>query len=225
MIVAGYHYWGEEVLDRLRGMFAFVIWDRQERRAFGARDPFGIKPLHYLQTADGVYLASEKKALLPFAPAADAGRRGRRHRQPVALPDPAVRARARHPAPGHQPDRLGGVPHLDPGRRGSRRAASTGRCSGPTPADDPQALYERIRETLRESVRLHMRSDVPVGAFLSSGIDSHRGGRAGPRVQPEHPDLHRRLRRAGLLGDRGRPGVGPAPRASPRSRRRSGRRT
>ena len=76
VIVAGYHYWGEQVLNRLRGMFAFVIWDRQQRRAFGARDYYGIKPLHYLETADGVYLASEKKALLPFAPAADAGAAG-----------------------------------------------------------------------------------------------------------------------------------------------------
>ena len=41
-IVAGYHYWGESVVDRLRGMFAFVIWDSVERRAFGARDPYGI---------------------------------------------------------------------------------------------------------------------------------------------------------------------------------------
>src|SRR5262249_45289059 len=46
VVVAGYHYWGEAVLDRLRGMFAFVIWDREQRRAFGARDHFGIKPLH-----------------------------------------------------------------------------------------------------------------------------------------------------------------------------------
>ena len=55
------------MLDRLRGMFAFVIWDRQAAAGFGARDPFGIKPMHYLQTADGLFLASEKKALLPFA--------------------------------------------------------------------------------------------------------------------------------------------------------------
>ena len=52
-IVAGYHYWGEEVLDRLRGMFAFVIWDSQSGTAFGARDPFGIKPLFTTCMADG----------------------------------------------------------------------------------------------------------------------------------------------------------------------------
>ena len=75
-IVAGYHFWGEKVLDRLRGMFAFVIWDRQQGRAFGARDYFGIKPLHWLETPDGIYLASEKKALLPFAPSAYQGDAG-----------------------------------------------------------------------------------------------------------------------------------------------------
>ncbi|BCB83389.1 hypothetical protein Psuf_007020 [Phytohabitans suffuscus] len=66
-VVAGYHFWGERVLTRLRGMFAFVIWDRQERRAFGARDYFGIKPMYYLESPDGLYLSSEKKALLELA--------------------------------------------------------------------------------------------------------------------------------------------------------------
>src|SRR5262245_18477560 len=50
VIAAGYHHWGVDILTRLRGMLAFVIWDREQRRAFGARDPFGIKPLHCLQT-------------------------------------------------------------------------------------------------------------------------------------------------------------------------------
>ena len=76
VIAAAYHYWGEAALHRLRGMFAFVIWDRRTRRAFAARDRFGIKPLHYVVVRDGVYLASEKKALLPFAEAATLGEAG-----------------------------------------------------------------------------------------------------------------------------------------------------
>src|SRR3712207_5544360 len=66
VIVAAYHHWGPDSVRRLRGMFAFVIWDRQERVAFGARDPFGIKPLFHLVTTHGLFFASEKKALLPF---------------------------------------------------------------------------------------------------------------------------------------------------------------
>src|ERR1700712_342449 len=64
-IVAGYHLWGEDVVTRLRGMFAFVIWDTQTRTAFGARDPFGIKPLFTARLADGgLVFSSEKKAVL-----------------------------------------------------------------------------------------------------------------------------------------------------------------
>lgn len=89
MTVAAYHYWGPDAVHRLRGMFAFVIWDRQQRRAFAARDPYGIKPLHYLLTRDGVYLASEKKALLPFA----ASRTSLPAEAPVT-PDPTMRPAA-----------------------------------------------------------------------------------------------------------------------------------
>ncbi|MEV1286268.1 asparagine synthase (glutamine-hydrolyzing) [Micromonospora sp. NPDC049679] len=171
VVVAGYHYWGEAVLNRLRGMFAFVIWDRQERRAFGARDYFGIKPLHYLQTVDGVYLASEKKALLPFSTAANAGDAGidtanlSHYLTLQYVPEP-------------------GTLHQGINRIGSGECLNWSAATGvemrrwyrpvfrPGPVDDPQKLYDRIRETLRESVRMHMRSDVPVGSFLSSGIDS-----------------------------------------------------
>ena len=64
-IVAGYHLWGEDVVSRLRGMFAFVIWDSETGTAFGARDPFGIKPLFTTRLPDGgIVFSSEKKALL-----------------------------------------------------------------------------------------------------------------------------------------------------------------
>jgi asparagine synthase (glutamine-hydrolysing) len=170
-IVAGYHFWGERVLERLRGMFAFVIWDRQQGRAFGARDNFGIKPLHWLETPDGIYLASEKKALLPFAASAAAGDAGvdtaslSHYLTLQYVPEP-------------------GTMHRGINRIGSGECFTWSPAAGmavrrwyrpvfrPAPVDDPQKLYDRIRDTLRESVRMHMRADVPVGAFLSSGIDS-----------------------------------------------------
>jgi len=62
-IVAAVHYWGPEAVARLRGMFAFLIWDTQDRVLFGARDPFGIKPLFVAQTPDGVAFSSEAKGL------------------------------------------------------------------------------------------------------------------------------------------------------------------
>ena len=174
VIVAGYHFWGEDVLDRLRGMFAFVIWDSVTRTAFGARDPFGIKPLHVMRTADGVYFASEKKALLKLLESADA----RNGDAPVDTTSLAHYLTLQY------------VPEPDTMHTGIKRIGSgeccTYRAGGgelrtrryyrpvfrPTPVDKPQALYRRIQEALRDSVRIHMRSDVPVGAFLSSGIDS-----------------------------------------------------
>ena len=63
-IVAAYHHWGPAGVARLRGMFAFLIWDSQERVLFGARDPFGIKPLFVASGPAGVAFGSEKKGLL-----------------------------------------------------------------------------------------------------------------------------------------------------------------
>ena len=175
VIVAGFHYWGEAVLDRLRGMFAFAIVDTQQRLVFGARDPYGIKPLFHLVTPDGLYLSSEKKALLPFVPEAFAGA--------TDGPGSVDTANLSHyltlqyvPEPGtlHR-----GIGRVGSGDCFTYRAGGTFATRRyyqprfhPTPTNDPEGLYRRIRETLRESVRLHMRSDVPVGAFLSSGIDS-----------------------------------------------------
>ncbi len=179
VIVAGYHYWGEAVLDRLRGMFAFVIWDRQQRLAFGARDGFGIKPLHYLQTVDGLFLASEKKALLPFAPSAAAGNAGI---DPVQLSHLLTFQYVPEPHTLHYGiERIGSGECLTwrPGPAGERTGGELTKRRWFRPVlrpqlsvDDPKRLFAQIHETLRESVRLHMRSDVPVGAFLSSGIDS-----------------------------------------------------
>jgi len=176
VVVAGYHYWGEAVLDRLRGMFAFIIWDSAQGKAFGARDPYGIKPLHYMKTADGLYFASEKKALLqlllagggPSVAKGDAGVNTANLSHYLTLqyvPEPHTLH--------YGISRIGSGECLtySPGGEISTRRYYRAQFR-PTPTDDPVALYRRIQDTLRESVRLHMRSDVPVGAFLSSGIDS-----------------------------------------------------
>ncbi|NUS73631.1 MAG: asparagine synthase (glutamine-hydrolyzing) [Corynebacteriales bacterium] len=170
-IVAAYHHWGPSAVSKLRGMFAFVIWDRETQQAFGARDPFGIKPLHYTVTQDGAYFASEKKALLPFVPSAQAGDAGLNRRQVSHyftlqyVPEPDTL---------HQ-----GVSRIECGESFTYTPGGNvvrQRYFRPdfhtSPVDDEQALFKRIRNALEESVEFHLRSEVPVGAFLSSGIDS-----------------------------------------------------
>ncbi|MDQ3733148.1 MAG: asparagine synthase (glutamine-hydrolyzing) [Actinomycetota bacterium] len=168
-ILAAYHYLGEDCVDRLRGMFAFVIWDKVERKAFGARDRFGIKPLYMAEGTDGVYVASEKKALLQLMGLESGGVDHRALQQYLTLqyvPEPASM---------HQ-----GIRRLESGscftfvdgKLVTRRYFDPHFPVRPVPADGQEALYRLIRETLDESVRVHMRADVTVGAFLSGGIDS-----------------------------------------------------
>jgi asparagine synthase (glutamine-hydrolysing) len=166
VILAGYHRWGHAVVDRLRGMFAFVIWDERQRMAFGARDRFGIKPLYHLVTENGAWFASEKKALLPFAGRAEPDADMLSHYLTLQyVPEPRTlhRGIARlGPGESFHYDASGGLRTRRYWRAGFR----------PSPVADENAVFGRIREALRESVRLHLRSDVPVGAFLSSGVDS-----------------------------------------------------
>ncbi|TQM09896.1 asparagine synthase (glutamine-hydrolysing) [Pseudonocardia kunmingensis] len=171
-VVAAYHYWGAAAVGRLRGMFAFLIWDAQERVLFGARDPFGIKPLYVATGQAGVAFASEKKSLLEIASAL--GTAGPiTDLDPVALqhylllqyvPEPATMHRAirRVESGTHITVRPGGpVEHERYFRPVFRRESGT-----------PAAAATRIADVLRDSVAKHMRADVTVGAFLSGGIDS-----------------------------------------------------
>ena len=116
-IVAGYHYLGEKIVRELRGMFAFLIWDAQERVLFGARDWFGIKPLYTYADERGTFFASEKKSLLDVA--TDAG--GVDRDRAAAVPDPAVRPRARVDARERPAHRVRHVLH-DASRRAGARA-------------------------------------------------------------------------------------------------------
>jgi asparagine synthase (glutamine-hydrolysing) len=180
VILAAYHHWGPGAVSRLRGMFAFVIWDGSARRAFGARDPFGVKPLYQLQTPDGVYLASEKKALLPFVaePAAVDTARLQHYLTMQYVPEPGTM----HP----EIRRLGAgesFVYTPGGPLANRRYSQL--TFAPVPVVDEEAVVRRIAETLRDSVHAHLRADVPVGAFLSSGIDSTAIVALAAEVQPD----------------------------------------
>ena len=159
---------GREALRRLRGMFAFAIWDGQTGELFCARDPFGIKPLYYTLAEGGRQLrfASERKALLgPGEVTVIDPEALRRYLAFQYVPAPATMTPPVSclPAgcflsvrPGEPLERP--VRYWRPMLRSARSPA----------ADSP----ERVLDALRGSVAAHLRSDVPVGAFLSGGVDS-----------------------------------------------------
>src|SRR2546427_127911 len=171
VLVHGYEEWGERMIERLNGMFAFALLDRRKASLLLARDRMGIKPLHYAIDGERFVFASELKALLQDT----ALRKGI---DPVALDEyleyefvPSPRSIVR------------GVNKLRPGHTLSwsladRRPAvrrywapelNLERAGGPGNLDEECG---RLRDALREAVRKELISDVPVGVFLSGGIDS-----------------------------------------------------
>jgi asparagine synthase (glutamine-hydrolysing) len=168
-IVAGYHFLGEKVVRELRGMFAFLIWDAQERVLFGARDWFGIKPLFTMTDERGTFFASEKKTLLDVAEAGVA-----QQVDTTALQQYLTLQYVPEPASMHTAIRRvesGTYFTLRPGEQLRPR-----RFFHPDfavkPVSEPDKLYRQIAEALEDSVEKHMRADVTVGSFLSGGIDS-----------------------------------------------------
>jgi len=173
VIVAAYHHWGVDAVRRLRGMFAFVIWDTQERLLFGARDPFGIKPLYFWTGPQGTVFGSEKKSLQELAVGFGTG---------LSLDEPALQhylvlQYVPEPASMHREIRRiesGTLFTVRPGEAPVTERYFTP-VFAPVPlvgANEQVALYDRITAVLRDSVAKHMRADVTVGAFLSGGIDS-----------------------------------------------------
>lgn len=168
-------FWGPEAaLPRLRGMFAFLLWDELEKRLFAARDRFGIKPLYFARTeGGGLAFGSEIKQVigLPGLPA----------RMNLArIHDFLLWGIADHTAE----TMFDGVRQLRGGECLVVQTASAGpaeiqvrrwyplRSADTSLALDEAEASERFRELLTESVRLHLRSDVPVGSCLSGGLDS-----------------------------------------------------
>ncbi|OBB59387.1 asparagine synthase (glutamine-hydrolyzing) [Mycobacterium sp. 852013-51886_SCH5428379] len=175
-IIAGYHHWGTSVLTRLRGMFAFALWDTVGGELFCARDPFGIKPLYVAAGPGGTAVGSEKKCLLAVAEqlGVDTGLDERAVQHYTVLqyvPEPETLHRGirrlesgsyARIRPGNAPDVTRYfVPRFDAVPFRSR-----------TGSGDDQARYDEITAVLEDSVAKHMRADVTVGSFLSGGIDS-----------------------------------------------------
>src|SRR5262249_44296203 len=164
-----YEDFGTACLSHLRGEFAFALWDGPNDTLFAARDRFGIKPLYYAVHRGTMYLASEIKALL-------------------AAGIPAVWDRAAF----FQANHFLGTPHdrtlfegIHPVPPGHYLLASSGQvrlirywdfdsppAAAPRPARPDAEYAERFRHALDEAVRLRLRADVPVGCYLSGGLDS-----------------------------------------------------
>ena len=168
-----YAWLGKDVVRQLRGMYAFAIWDRRNRELFCARDPFGIKPFFYALTTGGqrprsgpqLRFASERKALAgPGEVTAIDPDALRRYLSFQYVPAPATLVPpARSLPPGHVLiARPGGRVDVFRYWRPELRPARSPSSSSP----------DKILGALRDSVAAHLRSDVPVGAFLSGGVDS-----------------------------------------------------
>ena len=164
-VLAAYDSHGTDLLDYLRGMFAFALWDDRKRRLLCARDRFGIKPFYYTVVADTLYFASEAKALLPFVPEIET--------DPSAL---AEYLTFQYTISEHT--LFKGIKQLLPGHAlvaedGGIRTWRYWDVRYEIDFDHSPAYFrQRLTELLDDSLKLHLRSDVPVGSYLSGGIDS-----------------------------------------------------
>jgi asparagine synthase (glutamine-hydrolysing) len=166
VIIYAYREWGVRCLDRFNGMFAFAIWDARDESLLLARDRLGIKPLYYAETTDGFAFASEIKAMLEL-PGFN------REVDLEALdqfmtflwtPDPRTMFKGVHKLPpAHYLTYRDG--HIETHEYWDVNFE-------PDDSLSEEDWAERIREQLTTSVRMQMMSDVPLGAFLSGGLDS-----------------------------------------------------
>jgi len=164
-ILAAYHKWGGECVDHLRGMFAFAVWDSKKKRLFAARDRFGIKPFYYTEVGGVFYFASEIKALMPFLPSIETN--------PEALQDYLVFQFS-----------LGtktlfkNILELPPAysltiENGERTVSKYWEVYYDLDFDHTaKYFHEKLEALIDDSVQLHTRSDVPIGSYVSGGMDS-----------------------------------------------------
>lgn len=169
VLLEALNHWGTNAIARLRGMFAFAYLDLRRSRVLLARDHFGIKPLYSYETGGGLWFASEIKALFPVLPARRTGTAANAFtflRHGVTDADERTLFRDVHA--------------LEPGTwteidlaSGSRTAHRFWRLTIPPRADlSFEEAASELRRLFTRSIEWHLRSDVPVGACLSGGIDS-----------------------------------------------------
>ncbi|MDV7720059.1 asparagine synthase (glutamine-hydrolyzing) [Pediococcus ethanolidurans] len=165
VILALYAKYHADVTKYLRGMFAFVIWDKKEQTFFAARDQFGIKPFYYAIQNDQLFYASESKAIYKILAHKTLDQDALQDYMTFQfVPEPETLTKE--------------IKILSPGCTLTKKIGKTPLINRYYhrefhPTNESEAVYtKKIREVLQDSVKMHMRSDVPVGSFLSGGIDS-----------------------------------------------------
>lgn len=185
VLLASWVQWGRDCLARLRGMFAFVVYDTARRELICVRDAFGIKPLYYHRTPEAFIFSSEVPALLTLLPG-----------RPVLNWQRAYDYLVHGDYDDQADTLLSNVRQLPPGhllRVGltSRKSEEPQRWWWPSIAKRQDLTFEQAAEKLREmflqNVRLHLRSDVPLGATLSGGLDSASVVCAMRHIEPDMP--------------------------------------
>lgn len=185
VLLASWAHWHKECLTKLEGMFAFVVHDRRNERLFCARDAFGIKPFFYAQNDDGFLFASEQPAMRSL----------RRE-----LPRPDLQRSYDYLVHGDYDSQertfIEGVKHLLPGSfldidLSSKQEAEPVSWWKPSIEQTSRLSYadavEAVREQFLHNIKLHLRSDVPLGAALSGGIDSSAVVCAMRKIEPDKP--------------------------------------
>ena len=174
VIVHAWEAWGPACVQRFRGMFAFVLWDRHQHTLFMARDRLGVKPLYYALLGDGTLLfGSELKSLLAY----DDGRGGglKRDMDPQAVEEYFALGYVAEPRTIFTQARKLPPAHSLVIRRGQPVGAPQAYWDVNFTLGNPSSVEDACEELvvrLRESVRLRMIAEVPLGAFLSGGVDS-----------------------------------------------------
>ncbi|MBI5816643.1 MAG: asparagine synthase (glutamine-hydrolyzing) [Nitrospinae bacterium] len=165
VVLKAYEKWGAGCLERLRGMFAFAMWDERRHRLFLARDRFGVKPLYYTVIGDVLYAASEIKALLPFVERIETDPDGFRDYLAFqfCLAGKTLFKGIHELPPGH---------YLTASSSGIQVTRYWEVRFKPDFDHTGKYFSEKLRGLIEDSVRAHLVSDTPVGAYVSGGVDS-----------------------------------------------------